>query len=78
MDKPMVNLWFDVGNRCLTIAKDMIKGETAPTVATVETVGKLVNIAIAIDMLNLRWEERTPYEKAVSLGSFSQRNARGS
>ncbi len=75
MDKPLVNLWYDVGNRCLTVAKTMLKSETAPTAATVETVGKLVNIAIAIDMLNLRWEERTPYEKAVSLGSSFQRKA---
>lgn len=53
------NLWLSVGNRCLSCAADLLNEKTAPAAATVETVEKLVGIAIAIDMLNLRWAEQS-------------------
>ena len=49
------NLWEEVRNQCLREAKALMEGDTVPTAGTVETVSKLVSIAIAIDDLNLRW-----------------------
>lgn len=53
------NLWEQVGNRCLELAKAELKKETATTGTTVETVERLVRIAISIDKLNLQWAAQT-------------------
>ena len=52
------SLWAEVGEECLTKAADLLKKGTTPTAATVEVVKGLVEIAISIDDLNLRWEQR--------------------
>ena len=59
------NLWADVGNACLREARILVSGPTIPTAATVETAKKLVDIAISIDLLNLRWAEYNRHGAAV-------------
>lgn len=49
------NLWEQVGNECLSKALNLLKSETAPTAATAEAVGRLVETAVSIDVLNRRW-----------------------
>ena len=61
------NLWEQVGNRCLELARQELNKETAPAAATVETVERLVGIAISIDDLNLRWEVQGNPEKVISV-----------
>ncbi len=63
-----VNLWENVGNRCLASALTLLESETAPTPATVETVRALVDTAIAIDTLNLQRERQTRYDAPTQLG----------
>lgn len=67
------SLWEQVGNRCLELAKQELNKETAPTAATVETIERLVGIAISIDTLNLRWAQRTRYGEAAFEGLASGR-----
>lgn len=49
------DLWNEVGNKCLRRASELLDSETTPTVATAEVVKSLVETAISMDMLNLRW-----------------------
>ena len=71
------NLWEQVGNRCLSDAIALLESETVPTAATVGTVKNLVEIAISIDMLNLRWEQKTrSYAEAFQEQPFLQREAK--
>lgn len=65
------NLWLQVGNRCLELAKQELNQEATPTGATVETVERLVGIAIAIDDLNLRWTAQNRYGGAAFEGHAS-------
>ena len=58
------NLWAEVGEECLTKAADLLKKGTTPTAATVEVVKGLVEIAISIDDLNLRWA-KNQYDRKV-------------
>lgn len=67
------SLWAQVGNRCLELAKQELGKETAPTAATVETVERLVKIAISIDDLNLRWTMQNRYGAVGPLGLASGR-----
>lgn len=68
------NLWEQVGNLCLTQTLDLLQKEVTPTAATVEVTKGLVEIAVMIDSLNLRWVEQNRSGAAVSMGSpFSQR-----
>lgn len=60
------NLWESVGNLCLLRAECLLKSETAPTAATVETVRTLVRTAIEIDKLNLLWEVQSQCGVRVS------------
>ena len=68
------NLWEQIGNECLSKALNLLKSETAPTAATAETVGRLVETAIAIDSLNLRWE-RYQNSDLKALSDLAERNA---
>lgn len=70
MDKE-VNLWEQVGNRCLKAALSALEKETVPTAATVETVRGLVETAISIDRLNLLWAQQNRYGAAVFRGQLS-------
>lgn len=54
MDKER-NLWNEVGNKCLRRASELLDSETTPTVATAEVVKSLVETAVSMDLLNLRW-----------------------
>lgn len=62
------NLWEEIGNKCLQHANKMLEGETVPTAATAETVRTLVETAISIDVLNLRWIEKSRSGERVSQG----------
>lgn len=70
------DLWASVGNKCLSHADELLKGETVPTAATVETVEKLVEIAIAIDALNLRWTEQNRFCAQAFRGQLSGQTSR--
>lgn len=59
------DLWTEVGNKCLQRASELLDDKTAPAAATAETVRCLVETAISMDMLNLRWAEKTQYGAAV-------------
>ncbi len=67
------SLWEQVGSRCLELARQELNKETVPTAATVETVERLVGIAISIDDLNLRWTMQTRYGAAAFGGQASGR-----
>lgn len=54
MDKER-NLWNEVGNKCLRRASELLDSETTPTAATAEVVKSLVETAVSMDLLNLRW-----------------------
>lgn len=54
MDKQK-DLWTEVGNKCLRRASELLDSETTPTAATAEVVKSLVETAISMDLLNLRW-----------------------
>lgn len=64
-EEKSVNLWEQVGNRCLKSALAALEKETVPTAATVETVRGLIGTAISIDMLNLRWSVQNRCGAAV-------------
>lgn len=51
------NLWEQVENDCLLKAKALLKSETVPTEATVKMVQALVEAAVLIDDLDLRWKQ---------------------
>ena len=72
MNKEQNNLWEQVGNRSLMCALELLGKDAATTTATVETVQKLVHIAIEIDLLNLRWAEQSRYGAAVLRDRASQ------
>lgn len=65
------SLWESVGNKCLQLAKQALEKETAPTKETVETVERLVKIAISIDELNLHWVKQNQFDEAASWGRLS-------
>lgn len=73
----MNNLWEEVGNGCLAKALDLLKKETVPTAATVETVRALVETAISIDRLNLQWELQSRYGVGDFLGLSLEQKATG-
>lgn len=54
------NLWEEIGNECLLKALALLKSETVPTAATVESVRTLVETALAIDALNFRYDHENP------------------
>ena len=65
------NLLASVGNKSLSAAEKLLDKETAPTGDTVETVKKLVDTAISIDLLNLQWAAQTRSGAAVFRGQSS-------
>lgn len=71
------NLWEQVGNKCLRQALVLLESETTPTEATVRVVRELTETAIAIDSLNLRWQEQNQYGAAVFRGQPSSRREEG-
>ena len=67
------NLWEKIGNACLERAQALLESETVSTAATAETVKTLVDVAISIDLLNLRRKEQSRYGARVFPGQpFSQ------
>lgn len=60
-----LNIWEQVGNKCLSCALSILDEKTASTAATVEAVRNLVETAIEIDTLNLQWTVQTQSGEAV-------------
>ena len=71
------NLWEKAGNLCLDLAIKILSEETAPTAETVEAAQKLINMAISMDMLNLRWKTESRSYAAVRRGSALERTVKG-
>ena len=63
----MDNLWEKIGNECLNKANKILQERTALDTEDARTVRELVDIAIAIDVLNLRWAEQKHYGTGVPL-----------
>lgn len=61
----MNNLWEQIGNKCLTCAIHMLENEPIPTIATGEAVKLLVETAVSVNNLNLRWAQQTRSYAAV-------------
>ncbi len=55
------SLWDKVCNNCLDKADKILQTKTVLNAEEVRTVKELVDIAIAIDMLDLRWAEQTQF-----------------
>lgn len=73
----MAEIWFEIGNKCLTHANTLLEKETVPTIEVIKAVRELVEIAIEIDWLNLQWVQKNQSGVAVFPAKpFSQR-ARG-
>ena len=62
------NLWEKLGNRCLELAIAELDKETVPIPAEMETVERLVRIAISLDEPNLQWANQSRYGAAVFAG----------
>lgn len=56
------DLWTEVRNKCLQRASELLDNKTAPAAETAETVRCLVETAISMDILNLRWAAQTRYD----------------
>ncbi len=67
------SLWERLGNHCLQKALKLLESETTPTDVTVRVVRELTETAIAIDSLNLRWQQQNRYGAAVFRGRPSSR-----
>lgn len=50
-----VDLWLEVGNKCLKRASELLDSEAAPITETSAAVKRLVEAAVMMDDLNLRW-----------------------
>lgn len=66
-EKEQANLWEKVGNKCLEHALELLDAGTILDDDKTRAVGKLVEIAISIDMLNLHWEEHKQKSRAAGL-----------
>lgn len=53
-----INLWEDVGNECLRKALHILKISSDGDGMAPELVKEWVDIAISIDDLSLRWEQK--------------------
>lgn len=49
-----VDLWLEVGNKCLKRASELLDSEAAPITETSAAVKRLVEAAVMMDNLNLR------------------------
>ena len=63
-----INLWEAVGNGCLQQALQLLDTKEIPTAETVGMIEGLVQIAIAIDGLNLRWAEQNRWQSSLAAG----------
>ena len=66
MTEKKIDLWTEIGNKCLRYANELLDGE--PSVESVKMAKDLVEIAVSIDTLNLRWAEQNQYAGVVSRG----------
>jgi len=73
-----INLWNEVGNKCLQRASELLDDKTAPAAATAVTVRVLVETAISMDVLNLHWAQQTRSSEQAFRGLFSQPPKEGS
>lgn len=63
-----INLWEDVGNKCLERAKELLNDKKSLTEENSKIIYNLVSSAMAIDSLNLQWEMRNRYGERVLRG----------
>ena len=71
------NIWFEVGNKCLKRASELLDSKDGSSFKNIQDAKTLVEIAIAIDDLNLRWATQTRYGGAAFQGRlFSPQEAR--
>ncbi len=66
-----VNLWEKAGNSCLTHAIKLLENHPNTDFKTAKTVKMLVETAVSIDTLNLRWEQQTQCGSAAFWGRTS-------
>ena len=59
------NLWAQVANKCLNRALTILENSESDGLFDMVEVQRLVQIAIAIDKLNLEWEKQTQFGAAV-------------
>lgn len=64
----LINLWEAVGNGCLRQALQLLETKEISTAETVGMIERLVQIAIAIDGLNLRWAEQNRWQSSLAAG----------
>ena len=71
----MTDLWVEVRDKCLTHVKALLDCPDATDKETLNTVCELVQISIAIDLLNLRLAQQTRFGAAVFRGKPSSQQA---
>lgn len=71
------NLWEETGNKCLFHALALLGSKNVPDADIIDLVQKLVSTAIAIDKLNLQWEQQTRFGVAAFRGRPSSPQAGG-
>lgn len=54
-----VNLWIEVGNRCLFHAKEMLEPCGTVSIEVAHAAAELIQAAVEIDELNRRWASQT-------------------
>lgn len=59
------DLWTEVANKCLSRALAILEANKTDGLFDSVEVQRLVQIAIAIDSLNLQWEQQNRYGAAV-------------
>lgn len=69
------NLWDKTGDKCLTHALALLESNDVPGSDVIDLVQKLVSIAIAIDTLNLQWEQQIRFGAAAFRGRTSSPQA---
>ncbi len=63
-----IDLWHEVGNKCLKRASELLDNEAAPITETSAAVKRLVEAAVMMDDLNLRWAIQNRSGAAASQG----------
>ncbi len=72
-----VDLWLEVGNKCLKRASELLDNKATPITETSAAVKQLVEAAVMMDDLNLRWAIQNRSGAAASQGQpFSPREAK--
>lgn len=66
-----VNLWFEVGNKCLRHASELLDVKTASIdVTDIETVKGLVDIAVTMALFDLQYSDQSRSQSPVFPDQF--------